>query len=268
MSDPDLQSPFSIDLREYCGPLDLLLHLVRRSEVDLREMRLAELMGQYVAYVDLVRTIDVDLAGDFVQAAGTLLEVKSRVVLPGDEVEQDEETLLDPAGSEIVERLLEYARFREAGQKLASQAQTWRERYPRLDSGRPGVGKDPTADRIKEVELWDLVSAYSRMTRPAEAESGSTAMAKDDTPVSVLVEQLAEQARRDGSVRFSECIRDRQDRGRVVGVFLAILELLRHHQFRAVQTGDHGDIEVTPPDTPTDTPTPTLSIADVGNDDA
>jgi len=251
------ESTFRIDLREYCGPLDLLLHLVRRSEVDLREMSLAELMGQYVEYVDAMKQIDVDLAGDFVQAAGTLLEVKSRLVLPGEEETEDEEALLDPAGSEIVERLLEYARFRDAGAKLATQAQRWRERYPRLTSGRPGVGKDHSADRIKEVELWDLVSAYSRMTRPTEAESGSSTMARDDTPVSVLVEQLGEQARRNGYFRLSECVSDPHDRGRIVGVFLAILELVRHHRFHAVQSGEQGDIEVTPPDE-----SPELSIAD------
>ncbi|QDT65296.1 segregation and condensation protein A [Calycomorphotria hydatis] len=239
---------FRIELHEYFGPMDLLLYLVRKSELDVCDLSLTKLTAQFVEYVDTLKLIDLDLAGEFVQTAGTLLEIKSREALPREIEEEAQEEVTDPSGTELVERLLEYRRFKQAALTLEEQARSWRERYPRLTSERPTSGKDAAADRFKEVELWDLVSALSRVLRTSEAPLANAVLQREEKPVAELVVEIGAKAKSEGKVRFSECFDGRNDRGRVVGVFLAILELVRHHGYKANQQDDGGDFLLFPPD--------------------
>lgn len=236
---------YRVELDVFCGPLDLLLYLVRRNEVDVLDLPIAHITSQFATYLEVLQFIDIDLAGEFVVMASTLAEVKSRMVLPQPEEEPEPEIVDDPR-SDLVRQLLEYKKFKDAALALEERAAQWQERYPRLSDERPRRGKDHAADHIKEVELWDLVSALSRVLRKKVVEKHAS-IRYDETPISVYMEQVGERVRREKRVAFSAFFEGTNLRSKIVGIFLAILELLRHHGYGAEQPSEHGEIWVTPP---------------------
>jgi len=246
---------YRVELDIFCGPLDLLLYLVRRSEVDILNLPIARIAAQFIDFLQVLEQIDLDLVGDFVVMASTLVEIKSRLVLPQPEEEQPAETPVseeDPR-SELIQQLLEYKKFKEAATALETRAEQWQERYPRLSNERPQASKDPSADRIKEVELWDLVSALGRVLRRKDVEDEAR-IRYDDTPIQVYVERIGTQVRKEGEVRFFTLFDAETIRSKIVGMFLAVLELLRHHGFRAEQPENFGDIIIRPPLEDAETP--------------
>jgi segregation and condensation protein A len=240
-------SEYRVSLDIFGGPLDLLLYLVRRNEVDILDLPLARIAAQFLEFLEVLQFLDVELASDFVSTASTLAEIKSRSVLPRQEEETPAEAPLeDEPHSDLVHKLLEFKRLREASQALEAQAALWQERYPRLSDERPRQGRDLADDFIKEVELWDLVSALARVLRRRVVEHEAS-VRYDDTPISVYIERVAERVRREGRVPFTAFFDEATKRGVIVGLFLAILELLRHHAFRAEQPVDYGEIWILPP---------------------
>ena len=241
---------YRVELDLYTGPLDLLLYLVRKNEVDICAFPIAKITRQFQEFLEILELLDLDLIGDFVVLASTLVEIKSREVLPRPDEEEaviDDEPQTDAARSELIERLLEYKKFKEAATALEEQAAEWQERYPRLSNDRPNIDKDPSADRIKDVELWDLVSALGRVLQAKQSEE-TTSVRYDDTPLHVYVEQIGERVREAGEVRFTTLFDKETLRSKIVGMFLAVLELVRHHDFRAEQTEVGGEILIRPPE--------------------
>jgi segregation and condensation protein A len=242
---------YRVELDLFTGPLDLLLYLVRRNEVDILDLPIARITDQFREFLEVLEILDLDLVGDFVVVASSLAEIKSRMVLPASEDDQpaDDEPPLqeDDARSELIHRLLEYKKFKDAAAALDERAAEWQERYPRLSDDRPSVGKDPASDFIKEVELWDLISALSRILRRKDVEEEAS-IRYDDTPIQVHVERIASKVRAEGEVRFTSLFDAETLRSRIVGMFLAVLELLRHHGFRAVQYEAYGEITIYPPE--------------------
>ena len=238
---------YRVQLDSFSGPMDLLLYLVRRNEVDIVRLPIAKITEQFLQFLDVLQLLDLDLIGDFIVLASSLIEIKSRQVLPRAEEEVAEELPLadDPCG-ELIQQLLEYKRYKDAATALELQAAEWQERYPRLSDDRPTVGKDPSTDSIKEVELWDLVSALSRVIQKKVVESTSR-IRYDDTPISVYIDRIRARVQEAGRVPFSEFFEGTNLRSKVVGIFLAVLELLRHHGFRAEQPLEYGEIYVLPP---------------------
>ena len=241
---------YRVQLDLFAGPLDLLLYLVRRNEVDVLDLPIARITEQFQEFLEILHVIDLDLVGDFVVMASTLAEIKSRMVLP-----QPEETAEAPIErplegddprSELIRRLLEYKQFKDAAHRLDERAAEWQERYPRLSDERPAAGKDHAADRIKEVVLWDLVSALGRVLRRKEVEEEAR-IRYDETPIHVYVEQIGARVRTEREVRFTSLFDQETIRSKIVGIFLAVLELLRHHSFRAVQEAEYGEILIYPP---------------------
>lgn len=236
---------YKVDLQIYSGPLDLLLYLIRRNELDILDLPVATITASFNEFLDVLELIDLDLVGDFLVMASTLAEIKSRMVLPRAEEEEIAEVIDDPR-SDLIQQLLEYKKFKDAANALEEHAAEWQERYPRLSDERPKSGKDPAEDLIKEVELWDLVSALARVVKRKEVEEESS-ITYDDTPISTYVERIGARVRQEGKVAFSDFFEGEKLRSRITGIFLAILELLRHHHFRADQPEDYGDIWVMAP---------------------
>lgn len=253
-----MSSPaYRVELDIFQGPLDLLLYLVERQELDVFDLPIAKLTNQFMEFLEVLELIDLDLVGDFVVMASALVEIKSRQMLPQAEVEEEAvEIAGDPKG-ELIQQLLKYKQYKDAAKLLEDQAALWQERFPRLSDDRPTQGKDPKADFIKDVELWDLVSALARVLRTNAPEPHAN-IRYDDTPISVHMERIGQLVRQQKRVAFSSLFEGENERSRIVGVFLAILELLRHHGFRAEQPKDYGEIWVLPPLEP-DAEVPTLS---------
>ena len=242
---------YRVELDRYSGPLDLLLFLVRRSELDLLDLPIAEITAQFQRYLQryqaALQFLDLDVAGDFVVMASTLLEIKSRLALPNAEEEEVSVEVSDDPRGGLIQQLLEYKKIKEAAQLLDERRAEWGERYPRLSDERPDAVRDQSADRIKGVELWDLVSALSRVLERRVIEEESK-IRYDDTPISVYVEQIGARVRELGRVGFTTLFDNASQRSRIISIFLAILELLRHHGFHADQADAFGEIWILPPE--------------------
>jgi len=240
-------STYRVELEAFSGPLDLLLYLVRRNEIDIVQLPIARITAQFLEFLEVLQLLDFDLIGEFVVTASTLMEIKSRLVLPQpDEEIADELPMDDDPRSDLIARLLQYKRYKEAALALDRRAAEWQQRYPRLMHDRPVLGRDHAADPIREVELWDLVSALSRVLQKKVVEQTS-AIRYDETPQSVYMDRIAAVVRESGRVAFSTFFEGTNQRSRIIGIFLAVLELLRHHGFRAEQPVAYGEIYILPP---------------------
>lgn len=239
-------SDYRVSLEVFSGPLDLLLFLVKRHEVDIVDLPVARIAGQFQEYIEVLELIDLDLVGDFVVMASTLAEIKSRMVLPRPEEEQEIAAPLEDPRSDLVRQLLEYKKFKDAAKLLDEHAAQWQEHYPRLADDRPSITNDPAQDHIKEVELWDLVSALSRIIRH-NVNTNPKTIIYDDTPISVYVQRIYYRVQEQERVKFSDLFEGTNLKSKIVGIFLAILELLRHYKLRAEQPVAYGEIFVIGP---------------------
>jgi segregation and condensation protein A len=235
---------FRVELDVFRGPLDLLLFLVRKQELDICDLPIALIADQYLAYLEVLQQLDVNEVGDFLELASTLVEIKSQSVLPrgGEEAE----TLDDPR-DQLVERLLEYKKYKDAASMLDEQSREWQQHYPRLASDVPTRQIDPAGQPIREVELWDLVSAMGRILRESQAASPAT-IVYDDTPIQVYMQQIHARLAQHERLALSEMFEPGMHKSAIVGVFLAVLELARHHGVQAEQRELHGEIWLVPGD--------------------
>jgi len=231
---------FRVQLDVFRGPLDLLLFLVRREELDVRDLPIARITEQYLAYLEILEQLDINDVGDFLEVASTLVEIKSQVVLPRGGEEQ--EPWSDPREG-LVQRLLEYKSYREAASLLDERSRDWQQHYPRLANDAPAQPMDPADQPIHEVELWDLVSAIGRLLRESQAVQPA-AIIFDDTPIHVHMQRIHHELAAKRRVAFSDLFAAGMHKSAIVGVFLAVLELVRHHSVRAEQEDLHGEIWV------------------------
>ena len=239
----NLAMPFRVDLDIFRGPLDLLLYLVRKHEVDVVEIPIAAVTEQFLEHLTVLEQLDVNAAGDFLEMASTLIELKSRLVLPRSE--EESEIVLDDPRHELVERLLEYKKFKDAASILEERCRQWQERFPRLANDLPARQRNLADEPIRELELWDLVSAFGRVIRDNQAGAAAS-IVYDETPIHVFMSRIHERLLVEGRVAFSELFRGGMHKSTLVGMFLAVLELVRHHGIRAEQDSLHGEIWVLP----------------------
>lgn len=236
---------YRVELGYFGGPMDLLLYLVRRHELDVCQISLKNVTQDFQRFLEVLELIDLELVGDFVVVASTLLEIKSREVLPQPEVEETDEAI-EESDSELIGQLLQYKKYKEAARKLDNRASDWLERYPRLSDDRPDLKRDRSLDRIREVELWDLVSALGRIVKLPDVAKATT-MKLDETPISVFQDRIRKRIQQEGRAAFSSFFDGEKFQSRIVGIFQAILELIRHEGYRAEQESVFSDIWVLPP---------------------
>ena len=232
---------FRVQLDVFRGPLDLLLYLARKQELDLIEIPISLVTGQFLEYLDVLQELDINGVGEFVELASLLMEMKSRLVLPTVEVE--EESIDDPR-EELVERLLEYKKYRDAAVILDEQSRAWQDRCQRVANDLPPRQIDIAEQPIHEVELWDLVSAMGRILRETQQLQPSN-IVYDETPIHVYMTQIHEQLCQQPRLAFSDLLQSGMHKSAMIGVFLAILELMRHHNMTARQDSPHAEIWMT-----------------------
>jgi len=233
---------FRVDLDTFRGPLDLLLYLVRKHEVDILDIPIAVIAEQFCEHMEVLVVIDVNAVGDFLEMASTLAEIKSRLVLPHG---GEEEATLDDPREDLVQRLLEYKRFKDAASLLEDQSRDWQQRYARLVDDLPPRELAPDEQPIQEVELWDLVSAFNRIIRESQVVT-PTNIVYDDTPIHVYMQRIHEQLVKNGRAGFSQMFAPGMHKSAMIGVFLAVLELVRHHSVLTEQPDPHGEIWILP----------------------
>ena len=232
---------YCVDLDIFRGPLDLLLYLVRKDELDIFDIPIARVTEQYLGYLRILQMIDVDVAGDFLVMAATLMEIKSRMLLPRLEEGSQEEA--DPR-MQLVRQLLEYKKFRDAAENLQELAEEQLLRYSRFSTERIGQEVDPCSEPIRDVELWDLVSAFGRLMRQTLALAPRS-IVYDETPIEVHMQQILAMLAQHRQVAFWDLVTGSPDRGRIVGRFLGVLELVRSKKIRAEQENPFSEIWLT-----------------------
>jgi segregation and condensation protein A len=235
---------FQVQLPVFAGPLDLLLYLVRKHEVEVVDLPLAPITEQFLSYLEVLQQLNVDHVGDFLDLASQLMELKSRLVLPrADEVE---ETLDDPR-QELVTRLLEYKKFKDAASLLDERSKEWQLRHARVARDQTERPLDAAEEPIQAVEMWDLVSAFGRILRE-KATAPTSNIRYDDTPIHVYMERIHARLKTQDRVHFRDMIEAGMHKSALVGLFLAVLELIRHYKVEVLQDGLFSDIVILAPD--------------------
>jgi segregation and condensation protein A len=230
--------PYTVALDAFHGPLDLLLYLVKKHEVDVRDIPIAPIAQQFLDYLTVLQVADVELAGDFLVMAATLMEIKSKMLLPqAVEPEADE---ADPR-RELVKQLVEYKKFKEVAARLEGRAAEQQRRLPRQPVAEPTGPAGPPP--MQPVELWDLVSAFGRLLRETLALQPQQ-ISVDQTPLHVYMDEVLGQLSESDRLPLSRLFRPPYTRSRLVGYLLAILELTRRFTILAEQDEIFGDIWV------------------------
>ncbi|MCA9510546.1 MAG: segregation/condensation protein A [Myxococcota bacterium] len=236
---------YAVKLEVFEGPLDLLLHLIRQNEVEITDIPVARIADQYLDYLEMMRELQLDVAGEYLVMAATLAWIKSRMLLPPDGT-TDEDEGLDPR-AELVARLLEYQRFKEAAELLGRRRLLGRDVFEAQGAEPEPV---PEAEREIEVGLFDLLEAFRHVLDRADAEPTVHAveLEVEEFTVRERVIAIMEKMERAGTIEFTQIFE--RDDGRpptrqiVVASFLAILELARLEAIRIFQSlGERGSPE-------------------------
>ena len=227
---------YTVELETFRGPLDLLLFLVKHNEVDLYDIPIAKILEQFLEYLQAIQVIDVEGAGEFLVMAATLMEIKSKMLLPSAGPEQPAEE--DPR-FELVKQLIEYKKYKEAAALLEEQAREQMTRLARVPAEAAVL--DLAQQPLRRVELWDLVSAFGRLMRETAALQPKP-IVLDETPIHVHMERIVDLLRARGRLAFRDLFTPPLLRGRLLGLFLALLELIKGNQVEAEQPEAFGEI--------------------------
>jgi segregation and condensation protein A len=222
---------FQVDIDQYCGPLDLLLHIVRREEIDLLEIPLAKIVDQYCDYVEVLVELEIDDVGDFLEIASLLMEWKSKRVIPNQEGISAGEPLESPveeSRADLVQRLIEYQKIRDAGAQLEERGRRWQLRYSRLSSDLPTRRLGTDEQSIESIEIWDLVSAFGRILRDRQPPEVAEVL-YDDTPIQQVMHQIHTILKEQRRVELSSLFSPGMHKSGLIGMFMATLELTRYH---------------------------------------
>ncbi|UCD30152.1 MAG: segregation/condensation protein A [Planctomycetota bacterium] len=244
---------YKVQLDTYSGPMDLLLYLIRREEVDIYDIPIAHILGQYLEYVRLLEMLDPDTVGDFLVLAATLMEIKSRMLLPKPPPDEGDEDLLDPR-ADLVRQLLAYRAYREAADQLRLRKDLHSRRFSRPPVDVPD---DEEQVDIEDAQIWDLLTAFNKLLASIGQQRTTHDIIYDDTPVTLHAADILDRLERDGPVMGFEQIFEGRTRSEMIGLFLALLELIRQYRIRVEQADPLGNIKIHLLD-----PTPITGIAD------
>ncbi|MBQ3388293.1 MAG: segregation/condensation protein A [Thermoguttaceae bacterium] len=231
---------FKVQLGVFCGPMSLLLFLVRKHELDILDIPIAEITRQYLEFLDVLEILNLDSIGDFIVTASTLVEIKSFQALPREE--EVEEEIEDPR-KELVSQLLAYQKYCEGAGLLEQRSRIWQRRYPRLSNDLIPNEKNPAEEPIQDIVIWDLVSAFGRILRE-KSPIMTHKVVYDDTPVSVYMHRIYTRLKREGTLKFGDLFEGAVKKSTFVGIFLALLELVRHGFAMADQKDQFGEIQI------------------------
>lgn len=240
-------SDYRVDLEIFAGPLDLLLYLVRKEEVDIYDIPIARITEQYLGYVEVLKMLDIDLAGDFLVMAATLMEIKSVMLLPRTEIESAEQEDMHDPRTELVRQLLEYKKFKDAANLLEDAAEERKLRFTRSDYILEKIkpNEEPEID-LDQVSIWTLLEAFDGIMRSVGHYNGQYDHIKDDTPIDLYQIELLHRLQNEGPMTLQKAFEGRNNRLVMIGLFLAMLELMRNHLIWAEQPDKNGPIYLKP----------------------
>ncbi|HZP47240.1 MAG TPA: segregation/condensation protein A [Vicinamibacterales bacterium] len=254
---PDFESApdaFPVKLEMFEGPLDLLLFLIRKNQVEIHDIPIALITQQYLDTIGLMKELNLDVAGDFLVMAATLIHIKSKMLLPRPEtaatVEGDEE---DPRDA-LVRRLLEHEKFKAAAGLLHEREQVRSAQWQRPDERVAAIAGEEYEPEL-EVDLFSLLSAFQQVVQRAR-QRPKVLLPPEQIPVEVRIDQLLERLSETEACGFEDLFADCADRGGLIVTFLALLEMIRLKLVRVFQQGTFGAIRVYKRARPADAPHP------------
>lgn len=237
---------YEVRLEAFEGPLDLLLHLIREHEIDIYDIPIAQITEQYLEYISFMESLDLVLAGEFLEMAATLIRIKVRMLLPSQVEEGEEEE--DPR-RELVRKLVEYKRFKEAARALSEREEERRRFFPHgVDARAYETIFDEaveTEELLRDVTLFDLVDALREVLSRIPQRIDVHAVDLEETTVEEQMDHIKNVLREAGSATFAELFRGAVTRLEVVTTFVALLELIRLGVVTALQKRTFGEILLT-----------------------
>lgn len=269
-SDLRVSTEYRVQLDAFEGPLDLLLFLIRRAEVDIGDIPIATITDQYMAYLSGIERIDIELAGEFLVMAATLMEIKSRMLQPPEAAADrgaangEQSGAQEDPRAELIRQLLAYKQYRDAADQLETRRQDWARRFPSGGAELHPDAAERIISEVSEVDLddvgvVDLVEAFGRIMSSVNFERlGEHSIVDDDTPVELHAEDILDRLQRDvgeGGRMPLITLFEGRTRGEMIGLFLAMLELVRQQRIGVRQDGPGLDAIVVvlreaPPETP------------------
>ncbi|MEW6109050.1 MAG: segregation/condensation protein A [Nitrospirota bacterium] len=238
-----MDESYKIKLPVFEGPLDLLLHLIKDNKIDIYDIPISFITSQYLEYLEMMKELDLEIAGEFLVMAAALIHIKSRMLLPPDE-EVPPEELEDPR-LELVQRLLEYQAFKDAASILKGKEEEWTKVFAREPLGDDDEEDIPAELYLFDVNIFDLLGAFKKIFESTPPEV--LTITKETLTVKDRMMLIVEMMENIESIRFEEMFKDNISRTQIIVTFLALLELLRLGLARAYQEKEFGNIWIINP---------------------
>jgi segregation and condensation protein A len=236
-------SEYKVKFEVFEGPLDLLLYLIKREEVDIYEVNLTRLATEFIEYIEVMRLLDLDIAGEFLVMASTLMYIKSRELLPVDQqVAGDEDEDENDPRWELIRQLVEYKKFKDAAAQLQSREIAQENIFPRI---APKMEVAPATPVKPDVSLFDLINAVNAVLKRVSIRGDLPEIFDDKWTVSEKIEYMMQALPIGASTTFGKLFAETSSRTEVVVTFLALLELIRLRQLVVTQPEPFAEIEIT-----------------------
>lgn len=238
-----MESDYKVKLEVFEGPLDLLLYLIKKEEVDIYDIPIERITNQYMEYLTLMQMLNLEVAGEFLVMAATLMYIKSRMLLPVDQQVTDSEAEEgeDPRW-ELIRQLVEYKKFKDAAAQLAKREEEQANIFPRRGVD-VGIEVDQAVP-LAEVSIFDLINAFNDVLKKASARDGFREIIEEKFTVSDKIEEILYTLRDQTQIIFSELFARATSRAEIVVMFLALLELIRLKRLKVRQEEAFGEIHV------------------------
>jgi segregation and condensation protein A len=236
-----MESDYKVKLEIFEGPLDLLLYLIKRDEIDIYEISIERITRQYLEYLQAFKELNIDLAGEFIAMAANLIYLKSRSLLPVDQQPPEEDAEEDDPRWELIRQLIEYKKFKEAAAQLHLRELEQERIFAREE------GSSPPAEgllRLGEVGIFQLINAFQNVIKRVEARQDLQEIPGERFSVSEKIDTILQRVEAGGRIPFSDLFGAIVSRLEVVVTFIALLELIRLKQVRAIQKNIFDEIEI------------------------
>lgn len=239
---PNGAAGIAVSLEVFEGPLDLLLHLIREDKLDIHDIPISRITEQYLAYIDAMKALNLDMAGEFLVMASTLLYIKSKSLLPRTDEELEPEEDPEIMRAELSRRLIEYQKFKEAAARLSDRPILGRDVF-----ARDFLGEDIPEDEvaITELSLADLITAFKGVLERMPKDEAHEIFV-DRLTIADAIAFLLDRIREDGAIRFDRLIEEFRTKNEIISFFLGILELVRLRTVKAYQANPMGLITIVP----------------------
>lgn len=238
-------SGYSIKLDTFEGPLDLLLHLIRKNELDIYDIPIALITKQYLEYLSFLKELNLEVAGDFLVMASTLLQIKSRMLLPNPEPEEGEVEQEEDPRAELVRRLLDYQRYKDAGQHLGERELLGREVFARRVADA-GLLPAPADEGPLELDLFELAEAFRSLLARVPTARAHEVVGFESVSIADAINEILSLVQEREMLAFEELFDLDDSRERLIVNFLALLELCRLKMLKVLQNVDCGAIYIYP----------------------